>query len=294
MFTLCLFLIILYLGVVFAASIPYWYETGNTPCADIPASSWRVGPVIRLWLEASWFAFLLIIAVLLDPILRRIKAKNAEADKDDLPPVLLVHGLYHNPSGWIYFRRHLQKAGFRKIHTVSYSSWKTDLAAVTGKLDAAVAKLESQYPGKKPLLVGHSLGGLILRNWLSSEENQNRALGAITLGAPHQGSRMATLAFGQLGKSLHPSNPFFEELARTEKAASIPCVALVSEADTMVLPQANLIPVTKGWEMRLTPYATHAGILTKGSSLRMAIWELHRILNTVKQEAPAPEGQTEQ
>ncbi len=101
---------------------------------------------------------------------------------------------------------------------------------------------------------------------------------------------MASLAFGSLGGSLLPANPFFGELARREAPATVPCISLVSEADTMVLPQQCLVPVTKGWDMRLTPYATHAGLLVKGPVLRMVVWELHRILNMaveIGKEAPS-------
>jgi len=292
---LCFFLtaFFLYLLVIFTVTLPYWYETGNSPSKDIPASPWAFRPVATLLLEAAWRALQLGVAYPLDPILRQ--SENKSSDPEDLPPVLLVHGLYHSPSGWVYLRRHLLKAGFRKIHTLKYSSWKTDIATITTKLDTAVLEIEAQYPGRRPLLVGHSLGGLIIRNWLAAEANQVRALGAVTLGAPHQGSKIATLAFGQLGRSLHPSNAFFANLADTESPAGIPCVSLVSEGDTMVLPQQNLIPVTKGWEMRLTPFTSHAGTMTKKSICRMVIWELQRIAGmetrptSVEQVAPTEE-----
>ena len=272
-----------YLLVIFAITLPYWYETGNSPSKDIPSRPWAFRSVAALCLEGAWRALQLGAAYPLAPILRHCEKPGD--DTENLPPVLLVHGLYHSPSGWMYLRRHLLKAGFRKIHTLKYSSWKTDFAAVTAKLEAAVMEIEAQYPGRKPLLVGHSLGGLIIRNWLANEANQMRALGAVTLGAPHQGSKIAALAFGQLGRSIHPSSNFFAELANTESPASIPCVSLVSEGDTMVLPQQNLVPVTKGWEMRLTPFTSHAGTMTKKSICRMVLWELQRIAAT---EAPLP------
>ena len=290
MFTFILFLVVVYLLAVLAVTLPYWYETGNTPCEDIPAGTWSVRGVIRLWLDAAWTALFLCIAILADPILRRVGKKDA-TDPDDLPPVLLVHGLYHNASGWIFLRKRLEKAGFRKIHTFVYSSWKTDIAFITNRLNTAVLEVERQYPGRKPLLVGHSLGGLIIRNWLAKEENQERILGLVTLGTPHRGSKMAALAFGKLGRSLLPANAFFDDLARTEKPASIPCVSLAAEADTMVLPQCCLVPVTKGWELKLTPYATHAGLLVKGAVLRMAVWELHRMVAAARKDTDAaPSG----
>ncbi|SBV97484.1 exported hypothetical protein [uncultured delta proteobacterium] len=292
MLTFCIFIVILYLLAVFAVILPYWYEVGNNPSEDIPSGSWSVRPVIKLWLEAARAFLCLGAAFALDPILRRMCAKKYRDDGEDLPPVLLVHGLYHNPSGWMYLRGRLYKAGFRKIHTMAYSSWKTDIAALTAKLETEICGLESRYPEKKPLLVGHSLGGLLIRNWLASTENQARILGAVTLGAPHRGSKMAAVAFGKLGRSLLPANPFFADLARRENAASIPCISLVAEADTMVLPQHNLVPMTKGWEMRLTPYTTHAGLMTRGAVCRMVAWELHRIISMAgrtPETTPAPE-----
>lgn len=294
MTVLLIFAAVLFFGTVLAITLPYWYELGNSPCEDIPASPYGFKSVIKLWVQASWAALLLGLALGLDPLMRYCEKKDQDAGNEELPPLLLVHGLYHNATGWLYLRRRLRKAGFRKICTMSYSSWRTDMEIITRLLDCEVKNLEHQYPGQKPILVGHSLGGLLIRNWLAKEENQGRVLGALTLGAPHKGSKMAAVAFGALGKSLLPSNPFFENLARTESPASIPCVSLVSEADTMVLPIGNLVPVTRGWVMRVTPYATHAGILTRGAVMRMAAWELHRMARetaTATQPVSAPEEQ---
>lgn len=277
MLVFCVFLAVFYMGAVLAITLPYWYELGNTPCEDIPSSPVSPRQVGKLWLEAAWSALLLGAAFILDPIFRHFEKRGAPPSSD-APPILLVHGLYHNPSGWVYLRRQLRRAGFVNIHTMSYSSWRTNLDAVTDKLEASVRDMQTRYPGHKPLLVGHSLGGLLIRNWLAKAENQKRAYGALTLGTPHRGSKMAAVAFGALGQSLLPANEFFANLARTESPATIPCVSLVSGEDTMVLPQHCLVPVTPGWTMRVTPYAAHAGLITRGPVLRMAVWEIHRML----------------
>lgn len=281
-----IFLVVLYLVAISGVTLPYWYERGNSPCEEIPSASYAPRPVAKLVFEAAVSILQLGLAYALDPIMRHIENADKHEDAADYPPVLLVHGLYHSPSGWMYLRKSLRKAGFRKIHTLAYSSWNTNIDAVTDHLESSVKKLEERYAGRKMLLVGHSLGGLVIRNWLAGEENQQRVLGVLTLGAPHRGSKMAALAIGALGRSLGPDNPFFAELARREKEASIPCVSLVSEADTMVLPQRNLVPVTTGWTMRVTPYATHAGMMTKGAVRRMTAWELHRMAANAPKAEP--------
>lgn len=286
MLEFCFFLLVVYLGIVLAVCLPYWYELGNSPCEDIPTPPISPKRVLKMWFEKAWAALLLGAAHILDPIARHLEKPLQNADAS-LPPLLLIHGLYHNPTGWIYLRQELRKAGFGTILTFSYSSWRTDIETITRKLDAAVADMENRYPGQKPVLVGHSLGGLLIRNWLGDTANQKRVLGALTLGTPHRGSKMAALAFGALGQSLLPANAFFADLAKREAPAAIPCVSLVSEADAMVLPQQNLVPVTPGWTMRIAPYATHIGLITKGAVLRMAVWELHRMAKEFREAGTA-------
>lgn len=281
----CLFFfVVVYLGVVLAITLPYWYELGNTSCEEIPAAG--IGPkqVLKLWAEASLRALFLGAAYLADPLLRRLEKAN-ESGGGDMPPVLLIHGLYHNATGWLYLRKELRKAGFNDVRTMVYSSRRTSIEAITKKLDDAVQDLERSRPDRKPILVGHSLGGLLIRNWLADEANQRRILGALTLGAPHSGSKMATLAFGALGQSLTPTNPFFSELKQKESPAAIPCVSFVCEADDMVLPLRNLVPVTPGWVMRITPYTTHTGLLVKKAVLRMTVWELEGMAKSAENNA---------
>ncbi len=273
-----LILLILFCAGVAAANLLYWYECGNNPDQDIPAPALGPRSFLTLWALSVRG---LVMAVLVRPLglfyrLRDGSGTDGLPDQKN-PPLLLVHGLYHDNSAWVLFKRHLLKAGFRRIHMLHYATAGTKLEELPAKLDHAVSELERLYPGEKPLLMGHSLGGLIIRSWLALEGNQARASGVLTLGAPQRGSKVAAFAIGGLGKSLLPTNPFFARLAETEPPASIPCVALVTPGDTMVLPLRNLVPVTPNWELRLTPLESHIGLLFSPAVQRMAAWELHRM-----------------
>ncbi len=293
MLTVFLVLILLYAIAVLIATVPYWYETPNSPCKDIPAPRLGVLPMLRLWWSAFCSFGWILLAHPLNLMLPWLKPdKEPDLPEREYPPLLLVHGLYHNATGWAFLRRHLQHAGFTRIHSYSYCSFGTNVTRLTNRLEQEISALENRYPGEPVLLVGHSLGGVLIRNWLAAAPgNQKRARGILTLGAPHKGSKMAAFACGELGRSVSPSNPFFSELARAEPKAVIPCLALASEADTMVLPQENLVPVTPGWDFRLTPYCTHVGLLTSSAVARMIAWELHRMsaaTDGAKTDAPSP------
>ena len=284
MFFFAILCLVVYVGGALFMTLPYWYETTNTPSYDVPRLPYTLRNVIRLWLESILAGVCLIVANIAHPVLKRICTADETQNASANPPLILIHGLYHNASAWVYLRPHLRKAGFSRIHTFTYSSRHATIPGIVSQLDKLVTNLEARYGNEKPLLIGHSLGGLIIRAFMAEENNAGRIAGAISLGAPHRGSKAATLAIGNLGRTLVPSNPLFQELTRKENPVTVPCLALVSEGDNMILPQDNLVPATPGWSMRLTPFTTHTGLLARPSVLRMIAWELFNMVNSQPRE----------
>lgn len=269
---------------MFVLSLFYWYESVNHPCPEIPAKRLSL-PAMFVFaahaaygLLANMSAFILHYASCFLPK-RKKGGENGGSGSDSFPPVVCVHGLWHRAQGWFYMRRALAKAGFTRCFAFSYKSYKyTRPDEICPLLEAAVLEAETRCPGQKPILVGHSLGGVIIRCWLAEPGNADRVQGVLTLGTPHRGSSLAALAFGTLGKSLRPSNPFFADLAAREKDYPFPCVSLVTACDEMVLPQASLIPPGKNWQMRITPTCSHVGMIFRPAAMRMAVWELSRMV----------------
>ena len=52
------------------------------------------------------------------------------------------------------------------------------------------------------VLIGHSLGGLLIKSVLNHPDLADHIGLVITLATPHQGSVLAGLAMGRLGRSL--------------------------------------------------------------------------------------------
>lgn len=194
-----------------------------------------------------------------------------------LPPVLLVHGLYHNVTAWTLYRRWLRAAGFTRVYCHGYSSWRTDFGLLVDELDEAVRDLVSAYPGEKPLLMGHSLGGLLIRGWLADAANQQLVAGAVTLGTPHQGSSLARLGAGSLARSLTFRGALIRNLEACEAPAEVGCVALYSPIDNMVVPQEGLHVTTPGWTLRTSPAVSHIWMLWDRNTARLAIDALREL-----------------
>lgn len=113
------------------------------------------------------------------------------SQKWDKPLVILLHGLHQNT--WImqFLAHYLQKQGF-VTHCFRYFSVVQDLNCHAKRLNAW---LQGHHDPKTPLyLVGHSLGGLVIRQFLQTYPDW-WVKSCVTLGTPHQGSVCARYVY---------------------------------------------------------------------------------------------------
>ncbi len=256
-----LFLIVAgYLMFAAVAALLYWYESVN----DEQPPFERPKPGLLAVLRGYCFTLGgYLAASCLVPVglffSRKPSPLKAERDLRH-PPLVLIHGIHDSPGVWLYLVRRLEKRGYRTI-TFGYTSLVRTPAEILARLDDHLHMVEAAFPDSKPILVGHSLGGLFARKWLAQEGNPARAGGLITLGTPHRGSKMATVFSFGLGKHLAPKAEFIHSLTATAGAApNLPRVSLVSPLDEAVQPPSSLVP-PQGWKMRLTPAVSHFGML---------------------------------
>jgi Predicted acetyltransferases and hydrolases with the alpha/beta hydrolase fold len=109
--------------------------------------------------------------------------------------IVTLHGLYMHGIFLLPLCERLEKQGHQVLN-ISYNTLNPDLDAITTKIEGFI--------GDQPaILIGHSMGGLIIRHYLekSTELHDRPSLdvrAVITLGTPHQGAKLARL-FGDLG-----------------------------------------------------------------------------------------------
>ena len=118
-------------------------------------------------------------------------------------PVLLVHGYAGTDGVWTPLREALGTAGFGRIVRIRYNSVLSDPTAVSTVIARAAldALIDSGAPGVH--LVGHSLGGLLVRHAVEHDDFlATRTRTAVTIATPHRGAPLARLAPGACRRSL--------------------------------------------------------------------------------------------
>jgi len=192
-------------------------------------------------------------------------------------PVLLVHGYGHNRSGWFLLQHALRRSGFTSIHTMNYVAWGRDgVPALARQLAARVEEVRRTTGSDRIHVVGHSLGGILLR-WYVQELGGDRYVGtAITVASPHEGTVAALAGFGPAARDLRPGSRVIRRLASGATASDVRWVALYSNLDLVVQPavSARLRPAPLGAENVLVKDHGHLGMMTSPAVVRTIVERL--------------------
>src|SRR5262245_37468644 len=102
-------------------------------------------------------------------------------------PVLLVHGYGGCPQQWDRVRVALRAAGFGTVETFAYDAFTADVPTLARRLGHAVHRLLADHQAegvREVILVGHSLGGVIVRYAVSLGGLDEQVRLAVTVAAP--------------------------------------------------------------------------------------------------------------
>ncbi len=118
--------------------------------------------------------------------------------------VVILHGLGRSENAMLILENALAGAGF-EVHNIGYPSSEETPEELVARVSAAI---DACCAGNgRPLhLVGHSLGGLLIRAYLAKGKPPN--LGRVVLmGTPNRGSELADLEEGLLGSVVELAGP---------------------------------------------------------------------------------------
>ena len=152
-------------------------------------------------------------------------------------PVLLIHGYCCNYGVWRDVAARLQALG----HTVLAINLEPLFCSIDDyapQVEQAVAQLRAQTGQQRIALVGHSMGGLVIRAWMRAYGDAQVAV-AVTLGSPHQGTQITPHAKLPNARQMVWASDWLQALQASEspQRRALLRVAL-TEQDAIVFPQS--------------------------------------------------------
>ena len=154
-------------------------------------------------------------------------------------PILLVHGMVDNRSIFTLLRLGLRRRGFGRVTSMNYSPFTTDIRAAAARLAEEVEALVAETGYERIHVVGHSMGGLIARYYVTRLGGDERVHTLVTLGTPHHGTYTAYGWNSQLTKQLRPGSPLMRELMQPVPECRTRFLVYWSDLDQLVFPQRN-------------------------------------------------------
>lgn len=203
--------------------------------------------LIRPGSYLGWLRELLVTGVCLVCYPFGIGGTTPEPRSDDLPtppfaleadaaPVLLVHGYGHNRSGWTFLVRHLRQCGFERVYSFNYSPLARDLPGLAWELARRIDAIREVTGARRVHLVGHSLGGIVIRYYVQLLGGEACVGTAITVASPHEGTLAAGFGRSPVLRQLRAGSWVIQALEETARPSPVQWVAYYSNLDVLVQP----------------------------------------------------------
>ena len=172
----------------------------------------------------------------LPPVQRGLLVSDVEAAGT---PILLVHGIVSNRSIFTLLRRGLTKRGFSNVFAMNYLTVANDVRAAAVGLSVEVERIVEETGFERIHIIGHSLGGLIARYYVTRLGGDARVHTLISLGTPHAGSYAAYAVPTTLMQQMRPGSGLMRELARPVRGCRTRFISYWSDNDWAIVPRRS-------------------------------------------------------
>jgi pimeloyl-ACP methyl ester carboxylesterase len=216
-----------------------------------------------------------------------VRPAPAEGTPRHAVPVVLVHGYGGSPAAWSPLVRELRRAGFSEVHAPAYNALTTSLEGIARRL-VVRCRAAMETAGADHLhLVGHSLGGIVVRYAVHRLGLAEHVGTAVTVAAPHRGTRVASLGWGA-ARALRPGSPVLADLDRPGDRGRVRWVAYWSDRDLVVCPDSARLEEDGARAVNVAvPDAGHLGVLRAPAFLGSVVQQLLAAEELAGAPAPA-------
>ena len=125
---------------------------------------------------------------------------------------------------------------------MNYLTVANDVRAAAAGLSVEVERIVEETGFERIHIIGHSLGGLIARYYVTRLGGDARVHTLITLGTPHSGSYAAYAVPTTLMQQMRPGSGLMRELERPVRGCRTRFISYWSDNDWAIHPQRNAAP----------------------------------------------------
>lgn len=233
--------------------------------ARVGASDPAPIPVGRDWARAWWRESLVAPRVFAwrQPFRWREHPDAQSAGDPALPVAVFVHGFVCNRGFWAPWMLRM-RASQQPYVSVNLEPVFGGIEHYSAIIERAVQRAEALNPHEKPLLICHSMGGLVARAWLVADErNRDRTRGVITIASPHRGTWLAKFSRARNGRQMAPGGDWLMGLERRERQLAGPeayqgFVCWYTHTDNIVFPASTA--TLPGADNRHVPASGHVDL----------------------------------
>lgn len=188
---------------------------------------------------------------------------RAPAQPDRLHPgkvaLVLVHGYFCNRAVWASWMRQLKALGIGCAAVTLEPAQGDSMDAMVNDLDRCAREVV-RHTGRAPLIVAHSMGGLVVRAWLKAlpaSERAQLAAHVVTVATPHRGAWLARFAHRLPARDMREHSPWLQGLGPPGADVAFSCWC--SRSDNIVFPPD--LAQLPGSEVHVVDDAAHMQLL---------------------------------
>jgi triacylglycerol lipase len=212
-----------------------------------------------------------------------LNGDGRKVDRIHDTPVALVHGYFHNRSGFDFLSTELRRRGFRWIHGMNYNPLGNTIPELAERFGRYVDDLRRVSGARNVHVVGHSLGGVIAR-WYVEELGGHRVVDTcVTIGTPHRGTYAAYLGPGAAARELRPGSGVMQRLETSLRRSRVKYVNLYSDLDLLIVPPSSaLLPEQRNVHNHLVEDLGHTSLLLSDELVDQLCHHLEKIEQVAK------------
>jgi pimeloyl-ACP methyl ester carboxylesterase len=186
-------------------------------------------------------------------------------------PIVVLHGYAQNRANFLPLACRLRRAGLGPI--VGFEYWTLGrTAAAARQLGWFIDQVRALNGAAEVDVIGHSMGGVVARYYVSLAVGDGVVRNLVTLGSPHTGTELSAIGLGHPTRELVIGSALTTRLAAAPPPARTRVTIVWSRGDALV-PAARQLAVP-GAEIIVYPDLGHVALLVSHRVARAVIARL--------------------